>query len=286
MLTTTSVYHGECVVLTTKHSKSIAAAPAFKEMLGAGVIEYPADTDRLGTFSGEVERESTPLACARRKCEWGLDRLNVPFGLSSEASFGPHPYVTFLPCGLEVLYFIDRRRGFHLHVARLSEETNYRTQTVDSFEELLNVAEQAFFPSHALIVRPNVWKPGEAIYKGIETAPALEEAFERSRRGSSDKRVWVETDMRAHFNPMRMRAIARLAGELAERLSMSCPSCRFPGWGIVDTLKGLPCELCGEPTEMTDHRILGCVKCDYIERGRRPDGLEMAPAMHCGNCNP
>lgn len=48
-----SVYTNSCIVLTTKHAKSIAIAPPFEDKLGASVLEYVVDTDKLGTFSGE-----------------------------------------------------------------------------------------------------------------------------------------------------------------------------------------------------------------------------------------
>jgi hypothetical protein len=70
-----SAYAGSCFILTTKHAKSIAIAPPFWEKLEASVLEYVVDTDALGTFSGEVEREGNALQCARRKCEWSLERL-------------------------------------------------------------------------------------------------------------------------------------------------------------------------------------------------------------------
>ena len=67
-----SAYAGSCIILTTKHAKSIAITPPFWAKLGASVIEYIADTDALGTFSGEVERQGSFLECARSKCEWAL----------------------------------------------------------------------------------------------------------------------------------------------------------------------------------------------------------------------
>ena len=56
-----SAYAGSCFILTTKHAKSIAIAPPFWEKLEASVLEYVVDTDALGTFSGEVEREGNAL---------------------------------------------------------------------------------------------------------------------------------------------------------------------------------------------------------------------------------
>jgi len=279
-------YHGVCIILPTKHAKSVAIAPPFWERLGASVLEYLVDTDTLGTFSGEVEREGNALECARRKCEWGLDLLGdrAEYGLASEGSFGPHPFIPFLPCDQEVLYFIDRKRSFHLHMVHFSNKTNYRMKALGSFEELQKFANSAQFPSHALILRPNNRENNHPLFKGIDTQDTLEHAFKESRKHSADGQVWVETDMRAQFNPSRMTAIGELADKLAERLATACPSCASPGWGRIHAEKGLHCEYCDQATEMIAHEIYGCVLCDHTVRQPRADGLKAAPQMHCGWC--
>lgn len=283
-----SPYSGCCAIVTTKHAKSIGIAPPFWERLGMSVLEYPLDTDLLGTFSGEVKRDGNALECVRRKCEMGLDILgeNTEYGLASEGSFGPHPYIPFLPCDQEILYFIDRKRGFHLHMVHLSEKTNYQMQAFDSLEELQKFAESVQFPSHALIVRPNDKKDYSLMFKGIDTQDYLEDAFRESLMRSSDGKIWVETDMRAQFNPSRMAAIGELADKLAQRLATSCPSCNTPGWGRIEAEKGLHCEYCDQPTEMIAHEIYGCVLCDHTEQLPRADGLKVASQTHCAWCNP
>ena len=252
------------------------------------VLEYPLDTDLLGTFSGEVEREGNALQCVRRKCEMGLNILGekAEYGLASEGSFGPHPAMFLLPCDQEILYFIDRKRGFHLHMVHVSEKTNYQMQALDSLEELIKFSEAAQFPSHALIVRPNNRADSKLLFKGIETPAALEEAFKECLKASTDGKIWVETDMRAQFNPSRMAVIGELADKLAQRLATPCPQCAAPGWGRVRVEKGLHCEYCDQATEMVAREIHGCVLCDYTEALPRSDGLKAAPQMHCGWCNP
>jgi hypothetical protein len=280
-------YQGASIVIPTKHSKSIAIAPPFWSKLGASVVEYYLDTDKLGTFSGEVERKGNALECARRKCEWAIELLGnkIEYCISSEGSFGPHPQIPFLPCDHEILYFIDRKRGFHLHMAYLTEKTNYKMTSLDSFEQLQKFAEAVEFPSHALILRPSNHE-GKIILKGIRTPEALKEGFNRSHKASTDGKVWVETDMRAQFNPSRIKAINELADRMAQRLATSCPSCNSPGWGQTGTEKGLPCEYCNQATEMILHEIYGCVLCDYTETLLRSDKVKSAPQMYCSWCNP
>ena len=252
------------------------------------MLEYPLDTDLLGTFSGEVERQGNALECVRRKCEMGLDILGdkAEYGLASEGSFGPHPQIPFLPCDQEILYFIDRKRGFHLHMVHLTEKTNYQMRALDSWEQLQQFAETAQFPAHALIIRPNNREDSRLLFKGIDTLAALEEAFKESIKASKDGKVWVETDMRAQFNPSRMTTIGELADKLGQRLATPCPACNAPGWGRIKVEKGLHCEYCDQETEKIAREIYGCVSCAHSETLPRVDGMKAAPQMQCGWCNP
>ena len=283
-----SCYNGSCIILTTKHAKSIAIAPPFLEKLGASIIEYVVDTDKLGTFSGEIEREGNALECARKKCEWSLDKLGhkVELAIASEGSFGPHPFIPFLPCDHEILYFIDRKRGFHLHLSYISEKTNYRTETVLSLEALYKFANQVSFPSHAIIMLPNNREEKSPIFKGLDTWQALEDAFKECIKYSKEGSVWLETDMRAQFNPSRMNVIGELATQLSDRLKTHCPSCQNPGWGQIRYEKGLICGCCGSETELVKSEIFACVKCDYQENRERADGKKEADPGSCQYCNP
>lgn len=48
------------------HGKHRQVAPAFTEILGASVIAPPGlDTDRFGTFTGEIPRKCTPVVLAQ-----------------------------------------------------------------------------------------------------------------------------------------------------------------------------------------------------------------------------
>jgi len=60
---------------------------------------------------------------------------------------------------------------------------------------------------------------------------ALAELIERCRLADPDGRVWLETDMRAHCNPTRMRSIRRLGIALVRRLQTPCSECGSPGLG-------------------------------------------------------
>lgn len=276
----TSPYAGCCIILTTKHAKSIAAAPPFWDRLAAGMLEYTTDTDLPGTLTGEAERGDSVYDCARRKCKMGLDISGVDYALASAGRFGFHPLIPFMPCYQEVLHFMDRKRGFQLSVSHVGEKTNYQMQVVEALEELEEFAAQAKFPSHALIARPNDPKyPTDAtvIFEGITTQNELKTAVKESLRYSRDRRAWVQTDMRAHMNPSRMAVIQEVADTLAQRLATTCPACGAPGWGSVRAERGLFCESCAEPTQKVVSEIFGCVLCQHVEAVPRPKRLLAAP---------
>lgn len=285
-LKSASPYFGGCIILPTKHQKSNAIAPVFDKVLQAGVLEYVVDTDLLGTFSGEIERKGTALECAQKKCEWGLQNGEAQYALASEGSFGPHPWLPFMAADTEVLYFIDKALGFHLHVTDVFGETNYQMTEVASYEELLSFADKALFPSHALILRSCAREKKGEIFKGLQTKSDLESAFLEALKVSPQKKVFVETDMRAHLNPTRMKIIEKLSQTLAKRLLSLCPCCATPGWGKIDREIGLPCSWCDRPTLGTKTEIFGCTKCSHKEKILPSNRQLKADPGHCGYCNP
>lgn len=280
------LYSDQTCVVATMHDKEKVIAPVFLDLLDLKVIKAKIDTDQLGTFTGEVEREGTPLACARQKCELAMKESKVVIGIASEGSFGPHPLIPFVACDHEILYFRDQERGFTLHQSLLSTKTNHYAEAFSDTGRLQAFCDRALFPSHGVIVRPNKSKNNGVIFKGIQTHDALEEAFLKCCLLSDDGKSLVETDMRAHMNPTRMEVIRELADSFAKRLATPCPLCHTPGWGIVDRQKGLECKICGSETEMTKFEVFGCPKCSHTENRARPDGLTHADPQYCEWCNP
>ena len=281
-----SSYNNCKIVFTTKHKKADAIKPIFAAILGAKIYENVLDTDQLGTFSGEIERKGTILECVKQKCELGIKDHLSSYYLASEGSFGPNPAMPLIPCGQEVLYFIDRKRNFSLYLTDISNNTNYLNAEIESFAELLNFADRTLFPSHALIIRSYPKNITSEIFKGINNQDQLEEAFKISKNNSPNGKIWVETDMRANLNPTRMDMIKHLAEKLAKRLLCLCPMCNTPGWGKTNIEKGLPCDYCGLPTNLSKAEILGCAKCDYTEKNCNTLDHKTADPSYCNQCNP
>jgi hypothetical protein len=153
---------------------------------------------------------------------------------------------------------------------------------VSSVDEALAVARAVGFPGHGIVVRQT--KDGhEDILKDIRTEKALVEAVKNLLAKSPAKRVFLETDMRAHRNPTRMKAIREAAKDLIKNIASLCPNCQAPGFSAVDVAAGLECAACGRPTNQPLYDIYQCAACRHSEK--RAAGQPADP-RHCDYCNP
>ncbi len=278
-------YSGGVIALTTRHGKQHALGRVFAAGLGARLQLCDHDTDQLGTFSGEIPRLEDAAFTCRSKALLGMQATGLHLGLASEASFGPHPAVPMLPVGQELLLFLDQERGLCVLEQRLEWRTNYSHTVLEPDGELEPWLVQVRFPSHAVIARSATPLAG-VLFKGLHSSDALAEAIAACRSADPDGRVWLETDMRAHFNPTRMRSIRRLGIALVRKLRTPCPECGSPGWGLLDTKPGLPCSDCGTATALTLREIWGCERCGaHREQPRRDARLNADPGQ-CPWCNP
>ena len=280
-------YRNVVAVLSTMHGKERAIGPTLEQGLGLRVaLAMGLDIDRFGTFSRDVERTGSQLDAARAKIAAGFDY--APYarvGLASEGSFGPHPYIPFLPLSRELVLLIDRERGLELTGNFASPETNYGHAVVCDMDAAIAFAKRSKFPGHGLIVMGYVDEkpaPGLALFKDVVDHVSLDHAVGQvvAKCGAA----FVEADMRAHRNPTRMRAIERAAGDLVRRFLSTCPACRHPGFDVTERT-GLPCELCGLPTNLVRTVILTCLICGYREE-RSATSATTAEPRHCESCNP
>lgn len=282
-----SPYRDRYACLATKHGKGLAIGQPMQRKLGLKIVTPEnLDTDILGTFSGEIPRKGSAREVCEKKARLGMAATGLPLGIANEGSFGLHPFFPFISGGIELMTFVDDERGIVVTESFLSDRTNYSHHTAKKIEDIADWLQTVRFPTHGLVVRLNVDGPGPPIEKGIVSTDRLEAAIADACANASGGLAWVETDMRAHFNPTRMVAIRRLGRRLANRLASNCPACSSPGWGQTDVTKGLPCELCGSPSDWVMFEVLSCVVCDYREQRRRGDGLQHVSPQYCVECNP
>lgn len=81
------MFAGRILILAT-HQKEQVLGPWFGEVLGVRiVVPEDLDTDLLGTFSREKDRENDPLTKAKKKCEWAMELSGADLALSSETNY-------------------------------------------------------------------------------------------------------------------------------------------------------------------------------------------------------
>ena len=118
-------FKGRRLLIATRHGKEAVIAPVLEEALGVRcIVPDNYDTDRFGTFTGEIPRAHDPVGTARLKCETAMDEYGLDLAVASEGSFGAHPSISFVPCNEELLVLIDRRNNLEIIARELSLETN------------------------------------------------------------------------------------------------------------------------------------------------------------------
>jgi hypothetical protein len=292
-------------VLATMHRKEQVIAPVLEQELRLQILVPPGfDTDRFGTFSREIARTGSQVEAARAKAHQAMDLTEQSLGLASEGAFGPHPTIPYLPCNRELIVLVDRQHQFEVVGEAISTDTNYSQIWASSLEEAQRFAQQIGFPDHGLVViagaepqqtagrgsRPTAPAPiapdqitPDRITKGITSEAHLAETVEAALRLGP---VWLETDMRALYNPKRMRVIEQATKNLVQKIRQVCPSCGAPGFDLVERRTGLPCGWCHGPTSLIRAVIYRCPSCGFNQETEFPEGTSTADPTYCPFCNP
>jgi hypothetical protein len=278
------MFKGRNLLIATKHKKEEVIAPILEKELGVKCfVAEDLDTDKLGTFTGEVERKDDPITTARNKCLMAMELTNCDLAVASEGSFGQHPTIYFVPANEEFLLLIDTKNDLEIIVRELSTETNFNGSDIKNNKELNEFTTNANFPSHGLILRKSKDDFGD-IVKGITNSEKLNHTFYNliDNYGTA----YIETDMRALYNPSRMKLIEKAAYKMVDKIKSLCPKCRMPGFGITDRIEGLPCQQCNFPSRSTLSHIYTCQKCTYKEEEKYPNGKQTEEPTYCDFCNP
>lgn len=277
------------IALATKHGKLEQIAPAFEFGLGFELVLADTDTDRFGTFSGEIPRTLNPKDAAVAKARAGALELGLDYGLASEGSIGAHPQFPWVNSDQEILALVCLSGGFSVIETYLSTDIVARSKTFTSVQDLPHTADLAVIadefdlPNHAVIV--SAFSRGELhVEKGIrEVDYLLSRITLLLESGVSEVRV--ESDFRAMMSPSRQRNIAQCAERLVARIASRCPDCNEIGWGRIGFEYGLPCGDCFEMVDAVPHsERLGCVVCDHVEIVSL--GVATIDASRCDLCNP
>jgi hypothetical protein len=286
VLTGQHPYAGQRIGLATIHAKELAVAPPFRRVLGAEIVVAPdLDTDELGTFSGEVPRPDALVETCVLKAELAFRTLDVDCAIANEGSYGPIDAVPLLPSGVEIMAFLDRRRGIRIIETLSTHRTNWRLMRFKAGDPgVPSVAKAMGFPRYGVfVVCSSDWSHP---IKGLTTVDDVVSAMNQEANRSEDGLAVLYADMRAHRNPARMRVVRALSWKLAKRLERLCPKCDAPGFGSIGNRRGLPCEACARPTHWVHFEIDGCSACGHAETRPRKDGRKTAAKLSCRNCSP
>ena len=279
-----SYFRGRKLVIATMHGKEQVLAPILEKALGVNIVMAPQlNTDAFGTFTGETPRVLSPEDAAVEKCMTAMNLTQCDLAVANEGSFGPHPLIGFVASDEEWVVLIDRKNHFRISAREISTDTNFDAQHCFTIDELLSFAHKVSFPSHALILQP-AQGDFRRIVKGIADLQQLQDeghAF-LSAYGS----VYASTDMRAMFNPARMKVIAAAAEKLIEKINTCCDDCAKPGFEVKEVIPGLPCSACGGVTRSTMAWVYVCNHCGFRKQIDFPHAKTTEDPMYCDQCNP
>lgn len=278
-------YQGVEVAFATKHQKTELVADAFRSVLDISVITADVDTDSFGTFSGEIERKSSPLDTAIAKAKAGAMASSLNFGLASEGSIGNDPLVPFAISDIETMVFVDLERELIIHESYKSFDITAHSASIKEALEIAKEVEKFNLPKHKVIAKVKSESGAVVAIKGLSNPSELMSAFEKLIPQAIDNVVTFESDFRAHCSPSRQANIKEVASRLLNRISNLCLGCNAPGFGALTFERGLICNSCGVlNTKALKNEILNCVTCDYSTPGQ-VIALELNPA-NCHFCNP
>ncbi len=280
----TSIFRNRKAVIATMHQKEKVIVPLFRsEFQIEGIVPKNFNTDQFGTFTGEIARKKNPLETARIKALAALKGTGYTLAIASEGSFGPHPESPFISGNEELIILIDTENDFEIFGRYFTEETNFNSRQIHNLKEMMDFASQIGFPEHGIILKTSDVSEEQKIFKDLNTFFSLKQkTLKLLEQGHS---LVAETDMRAMRNPTRMKAIEKAAEQLIANMNSFCPNCNSPGFVITESISGLPCGLCCQPTKGIKAFKFECRKCGFAcERVNRERKYQ--DPTFCDYCNP
>lgn len=283
------LFKGRAALLVTKHHKEKVISPLLEDALGLKLsLANGIDTDDFGTFSGETERPANQLDTAWLKALRVFEIYKeAEIAIASEGAFTPHPDAPLIPVNTEFVVFIDKRRGLEIAGRHLSMAPKVMERKVFNMEEAFEFAKSIGFPQYGVILKAWVFNDDKPrIFKDAQTWPVLEAGMAYMFSVSKDGRIVVQTDMRAHRNPLRMENIRLATVALIKAIQSVCPRCGTPGFDVKEAIKGLPCSRCKSPTRSVLYYIYKCKKCGYKQEKYFPNWKNNEDPGLCDHCNP
>lgn len=282
-LVDSNLFLGRKLLIVTKHRKEQVIRPILERELGVKcMVTKGFDTDVFGTFSGSIQRTQSAIETARQKCVRAMAEFGADLAVSSEGSFGNHPFIPFAVANEEIILLRDQKNNLEIIAKTLSTNTNFAMEKLTNIGDLEKFLDKAGYPQHGVIFKPNsnpsTWRKCAG---KVDKVKAYFNLFQHE-----NMETWIETDMRAMRNPTRMSVIEDSTKKLIELVRSTCPQCNTPGFKVTDGVDGLPCKICNQPTKSTLEHISTCQKCNFTLFTPFPFGKETEDPMYCDYCNP
>lgn len=265
------------LLLSSKHHKEVLLQPLFEPYGVQLIIPDGFDTDAFGTFCGAIPRAEGPKHTVKEKCLAGMAHANRNQGLASEGSFGAHPSFPFLTINEEWLVFIDLKQDLEIYGHSTTLEVCYAQLGYQEKEQLQSFLDNCSFGSQALVFKDR--KSGELIKKGIQDLASLKQLMKKHPEWQ------LETDLRAHLNPLRQKNIIAAGRDLLKRMESRCPKCKKPDFSVTQYSGKLLCSWCQKPTDSYAFLESNCAYCNYQIIEKRMD-KEVEEPQYCNHCNP
>lgn len=279
-------FHNRKTVIATMHRKEEVIAPLLTNAFSlVTIVPSEFNTDQFGTFTREIQRQGSQLEAARAKAKAALDITGETLAITSEGSFGPHPSLPWVPANSELVLLLDQHHGFEVHATLLSLDTNYAHGDVATLDEAITFCKKAKFPGHGMVLSSTI-EDDTLRVKGIRDWEVFKQTFEQLLAIAPTGQVHIETDMRAMHNPTRMQVIRQSTEQLIQKLQQACPACHTPGFSVIKTIAGLPCQWCKTPTQIPFQEVLACSNCNHQVTRKIQNQLPFADPGYCTICNP
>lgn len=241
-------------LIATMHQKERVIAPILENTLKLKCFtSKDLDTDRFGTFSREIPRRKNQYKTLEAKIDYARKLTGENLIIANEGSFSPDPRIPFITLNIEMIMLKDFENGFNFTYAYASNETNFGRKQIGVAEEGIEFAIRNGFPNHGVIIyRERRFRKPEVIAKGINNENLLWEILLSELKHG---KVFIETDLRAMYNPTRMKNIEMTTVNFTKEMHKICPLCKTPGfssdlimshrYNTENNFKTAICQKCG-----------------------------------------
>lgn len=228
-----------------------------------------------------MHRPADQVTTAKLKAQAALERYGADAAVSSEGAFGPDPVTGLISQGQEIIYFLKKDWPEGVFVCHRTYDTNFVSESVASEEDVRLFLKKVDFPNTGVTIRAS--KEGRVIEKDFQTEQEVIDCVRARLHRLFVTSVFIQTDMRAMRNSVRMASIGTACDKLVLRLAAVCPSCHRGGFGEQTSVPGLPCSWCGLPTDAIRQMEYACPHCKH---SRSVLCVGTCDPMWCNRCNP